>query len=98
MKKKFTELSVRDLQISPKGRSTKRKVKDVNIDYSDIPKFSSLELKKFKKLGRPLVGDTLRAPISIRIEEGVLKKLKSKAKKQGVRYQSLINEILKKAV
>ncbi|MBO9668137.1 MAG: BrnA antitoxin family protein [Bdellovibrio sp.] len=75
-----------------------REVKDSEIDYSDIPKFSRKDLEKFVRTGRPLVGSSPRKAISIRIEEDVLMKLKKKAKKQGVAYQSLINEILKKAV
>lgn len=81
-----------------KEKSTGRKIKDSEIDYSDIPKFSAADLKKFKRVGRPLVGESPRKSISVRIEQDVLEKLKSKAEKAGVGYQSLINEILKKAV
>jgi uncharacterized protein (DUF4415 family) len=81
-----------------KGKSTHKKVKDSEIDYSDIPEFTPKQLKKFKRVGRPLVGDSPRVAISVRIEEDVLNRLKDKADETGVGYQSLINEILKKAV
>jgi uncharacterized protein (DUF4415 family) len=98
MKKKYTELSVPELQIKRKGTSTFHKVKDSEIDYSDIPEFSAEVLKKFKRVGRPLLGESPREAISLRIESDVLNKIKKKAKNKGVGYQSLINEILKKAV
>ena len=98
MKKKYTELSASELLTKRKSKSTLRKVKDADIDYSDIPEFSAADLKKFKRVGRPLVGESPRQAISVRIESGVLSKIKEKAKKSGVGYQSLINEILKKAV
>jgi uncharacterized protein (DUF4415 family) len=79
-------------------RFTGRKIKDSEIDYSDIPELDDETLKKFKRRGRPVIGESPRIAISIRIDENVLSKLKSKAKKKGVAYQSLINEILKKAV
>lgn len=81
-----------------KDKPTPRKIKDSEIDYSDIPKMTSEQLRKFKRRGRPVIGEMARKAISIRIDEAVLRKLKAKAKKQKVPYQSLINEILKKAV
>lgn len=89
---------MRDLQTKAKEKPTKTTRKDSEIDYSEIPKFSPKQLAKFKRPGRPILGETPRKAVSIRIEEGVLKKLKTRAKKQGVAYQSLINDILKKAV
>ncbi|QLY27065.1 BrnA antitoxin family protein [Bdellovibrio sp. KM01] len=75
-----------------------RIVKDSEIDYSDIPALTDEQLKKLKPLGRPLISGFPRKAISIRIDEDVLSKIKKKAKKQGIPYQSLINDILKKAV
>ena len=98
MKKKYIELSVSELQTKRKGKSTFHKVKDSEIDYADIPEFSADELKKFKRVGRPLVGESPRQAISLRVESDVLEKLKKRAKKTGIGYQSLINNILKKAV
>jgi uncharacterized protein (DUF4415 family) len=98
MKKKSIELSAQDLRTKTKGKSTFKRVKDSEIDYSDIPKFTAQQLKKFKRVGRPLVGASPRVAISVRIEEDVLSKLKDRADEAGIGYQSLINEILKKAV
>lgn len=92
------ELSVQELRANLKGKPTKKRIEENQIDYSEIPKFSKTELSKFKKVGRPLVGDEPRKAISIRIDEGVLRKIKSRAQREGIAYQSLINEILKKAV
>lgn len=98
MKKKSIELSAQELLTKMKGKSTHKKIKDSEIDYSDIPKFTAKQLKGFKRVGRPLVGSSPRVAISVRIEENVLSKLKQKADQTGIGYQSLINEILKKAV
>jgi len=98
MKKKSIELSAQELLTKMKGRSTRKKIKDSDIDYSDIQKFTAKQLKRFKRVGRPLVGNSPRVAISVRIEEDVLSKLKDKADEAGIGYQSLINEILKKAV
>lgn len=98
MKKKSIELSAQELQTKMKRKSIHKKSDNVHIDYSDIPKFTAKQLKKFKRVGRPLVGDSPRVAISVRIDEEVLSRLKNKAEKEGVGYQSLINEILKKAV
>lgn len=98
MKKRFIELSAQELLTKRKGKTTFREIKDSEIDYSDIPELSNAELKKFKRVGRPLVGDSPKQAISLRVEIVVLEKLKKKAKLKGIGYQSLINEILKKAV
>lgn len=77
--------------------SKPKRIKDEGIDYSDIPKLTAAELKKFKKVGRaPVFG--LSTPVSLNVDFFILEKLKRKAKKKGVKFQSLINEILKKAV
>jgi len=81
-----------------KEKSTNKKIKDSEIDYSEIPKFSAKDLKNFKRVGRLIVGEPPRRAISVRIEEDILEKLKNKAEKAGVGYQSLINDILKKAI
>ncbi len=98
MKKKSIELSAQDLPTKMKDKSTHKKIKDSEIDYSDIPKFTTKQLKKLKRVGRPLAGNSPRVAISVRIEEDVLSKLKDKAEEAGIGYQSLINEILKKAI
>lgn len=100
MKKKSSiiELSVPELLVKMKGKRIARKVDDKDIDFSEMPELSESQLKQMRRAGRPLLGDTPRKAISIRVDETVLKKLKAKAKKKDIPYQSLINEILKKAV
>jgi len=97
-KKTTIVLSAQELLTRKSVKSTGRKIKDSEIDYSDIPELDDETIKKFKRRGRPVIGESPRKAISIRIDESVLSKLKSRAKKKGVAYQSLINEILKKAV
>jgi uncharacterized protein (DUF4415 family) len=86
MKKKSIELSARELHTKMKEKSAGRKIKDSEIEYSDIPKFSAADLKKFKRVGRPLLGESPRKSISVRIEQDVLEKLKNKAEKAGKRH------------
>ena len=99
-KKKSTTvvLSMEEVLVRAKEVGIGRIVKDSEIDFSDIPELTPTQLKKMKPLGRPLISLFPRKAISIRIDEEVLSKLKKKAKKQGIPYQSLINDILKKAV
>jgi uncharacterized protein (DUF4415 family) len=98
MKKKSIASSALELRTKKKAKSTRSKVKKSKIDYSDIPALSDVDLKKFKRVGRPLVGESPRQAVSVRIETEVLSKLKLKAHKEGIGYQSLINKILKRAV
>lgn len=97
-KKSTTVLSVPELLTRKNVGPTKPKKRSSKIDYSDIPELSTEDLKKFKRRGRPVLGESPRKAISIRIEENVLEKIKNKARKRGLAYQNLINEILKKAV
>lgn len=97
-KKTTTALSVPELQARKSVKSTNRKIKDADIDFLDIPELTDEQLSQFVRRGRPVIGDSPRKAVSIRIESKVLDKLKSQAKKKGIAYQSLINDILKKAV
>jgi len=97
-KKTITELSALELRARRSGKFMSRRLKDSEIDFSDIPELTDQQLSQFKRRGRPVIGESPRRAISIRIDENVLERLKSKAKKTGVAYQSLINDILKKAV
>jgi len=97
-KKAITVLSVQELQIIRNVKSMHRKIRDSEIDFSDIPEMTKEQLSQFKRRGRPVLGAFPRRAISIRIDQSVLDKLRAKAKKTGIAYQSLINDILKKAV
>ncbi|MBX3034766.1 MAG: BrnA antitoxin family protein [Bdellovibrionaceae bacterium] len=63
-----------------------------------MPEVSAEKLKKFKRVGRPLLGSSPRVPITIRIEKEVLQKIKTEAKRRSEKYQSFIHRILKQAV
>ncbi|WP_413578513.1 BrnA antitoxin family protein [Bdellovibrio sp. HCB290] len=101
MKKKKSDtvvLSVPELLALAKKGIPYREVKESEIDFSDMPELTPEQLKKMVRPGRPLISQFARKAISIRIDTEVLAKIKKKARKQGIPYQSLINDILKKAV
>jgi len=64
------------------------------IDFSDIPELSDNQLSSMRRVGRPTVGDEPRKLIAIRLDAKVLGWLRETAKKKGLPYQSLVNEIL----
>jgi uncharacterized protein (DUF4415 family) len=71
-------------------KSMKRK----KVDFSDIPELSDEQLSSMRRVGRPTVGDEPRKLIAIRLDAKVLGWLRKTAKKKGLPYQSLVNEIL----
>lgn len=72
--------------------------KSRKLDLSDIPELSRKQLARMRRVGRPPVGRTPRAPISLRVDRDVLARLKATAAKRGMPYQSLINDILARAM
>ncbi len=68
------------------------------IDFSDIPELSDDRLRQMKRVGRPTIGRAPRKAVSLRVDPDVLERLKATAEKRGVPYQSLINDILARAV
>lgn len=68
------------------------------IDFSDIPELSDAQLRRMKRVGRPALGRAPRKAVSLRLDPDVLARLKAAAGKRGVPYQSLINDILARAV
>lgn len=68
------------------------------IDFSDIPELSDTQLRGMRRGGRPSLGRAPRKALSLRVDPDVLEKLKKTATKRGVPYQSLINDILARAV
>lgn len=97
-KKSITVLSAQELLTKKSASFIKRTLDDSEIDYSDIPELTDEQLRKFKRRGRPVIGESPRVAISIRVETKTLERLKKKAKTMRVGYQSLINQILKKAI
>jgi len=66
-----------------------KRVKDEDIDLSDIPELSASNRAVIGKLYRPI-----KKPVTIRLDADVLGWLKSK----GAGYQTRINSILRRAM
>jgi uncharacterized protein (DUF4415 family) len=47
-----------------------------------------------RRVGRPTLGDAPRQLIAIRVDAGVLDRFRKEARRRGVGYQTLINEVL----
>lgn len=68
------------------------------IDFAEIPELSDAQLRRMRRGGRPTLGRAARKAVSLRLDPDVLATLKRTAVKRGVPYQSLINDILARAV
>ena len=68
------------------------------IDFSDIPEASPAQLRVMRRVGRPPLGVAARQLIAIRIDPQVLGAVRREAKRRGLGYQSLINQLLAKHV
>ena len=77
------------------GRPMRRRPR---IDFSDIPEASAAELRAMRRVGRPPLGAEARRLIAIRIDPQVLDAVRREAKRRGLGYQSLINNLLAKHV
>jgi uncharacterized protein (DUF4415 family) len=64
------------------------------IDFSDIPEASPAQLRAMRRVGRPPLGRAARRLIAIRIDPQVLDAVRREAKRRGLGYQSLINDLL----
>ena len=64
------------------------------IDFSDIPEMSPAQLRAMRRVGRPPLGAAARRLIAIRIDPHVLEAVRREAKRRGLGYQSLINDLL----
>jgi uncharacterized protein (DUF4415 family) len=82
------------------GRAAKsgRPMRRRGIDFSDIPEASPTQLRAMRRVGRPPLGAEARRLIAIRIDPQVLDAVRKEAKRRGLRYQSLINDLLAKHV
>ena len=67
-------------------------------DFSDIPEVSPAQLQVMRRVGRPPLGATARRLIAIRIDPQVLDAVRREARRRGLGYQSLINDLLAKHV
>jgi uncharacterized protein (DUF4415 family) len=77
------------------GRSLRRRHR---IDFSDIPEASPAQLRAMRRVGRPPLGAKARRLIAIRIDPQVLEAVRREAKRRGLGYQSLINNLLARHV
>ena len=68
------------------------------IDFSDIPEASPAQLRAMRRVGRPPLGAKARRLIAIRIDPQVLGAVRREAKRRGLGYQSLINNLLARHV
>ena len=68
------------------------------IDFSDIPEASPAQLRAMRRVGRPPLGAAARRLIAIRIDPQVLDAVRREAKRRGLGYQTLINDLLAKHV
>ncbi len=76
------------------GGSARRTAR--TIDFSDLPEASATQLGAMRRVGRPPLGDTARQLIAIRLDAKVLARFRKEARRRGVGYQTLINEVLAK--
>ena len=73
-----------------------RHMPDSEIDFSDDPELTDEEIKRGRRVGRPK-SPNAKTLIAIRIEPGLLAKIRRLARKQDKPYQTLIHEILEQA-
>lgn len=88
---KRSESSARDGRAAASARRTQRK-----IDFSEIPDSSPAQLAAMRRVGRPPLGKEPRQLIAIRVDRRVLESLRKEARRRGVGYQTLVNEVLAK--
>lgn len=81
--------SARGVRAGGSARRTARK-----IDFSDIPEASASQLRAMRRVGRPPLGEAARQLIAIRLDARVLARFRKEARRRGVGYQTLINEVL----
>lgn len=74
-----------------------RHIADANLDFSDIPELSKEQLRKGRRVGRPSTGNAKQL-IAIRISPELLAQLKRIAEDEGRPYQTLMHELLERAV
>lgn len=68
------------------------------IDFSDIPELTDEQLKRARRVGRPTQGNTAKQLIAIRLDPELINALREKASERQIGYQSLIQELLAKAL
>lgn len=72
-------------------------IPDSQIDFSDVPESTDAELRRARRVGRPPTGKAKQL-IALRIDPKLLAALRKLASRQSKPYQTLIHEILEKAL
>lgn|SRR5690348_14442804 len=93
MKRKRSGSSVRGRRVA----ASVGHIPDSLIDFSDIPESTEEELRRARRVGRPASG-IAKQLIAIRISPRLLNELRKMAAKQKKPYQTLIHELLERAV
>jgi uncharacterized protein (DUF4415 family) len=91
MAKKLSGLSA----LAARTVENARHIPDSEIDFSDIPEATDEQLRRARRLGRPVTGNAKQL-IAIRISPRVLAKLRHLAAQQSKPYQTYIHEILER--
>ena len=84
---------------SARARQRAKSVKhmpDSRLDLSDIPEATDEQLRRARRVGRPVTGNAKQL-IAIRIAPRLLAQLRRLAAKQSKPYQTLIHELLERA-
>ena len=92
MAKKSSGLSARAKQRTKSALP----IPDSQLDFSDIPEATAKELRRARRVGRPVTGNAKQL-IAIRIAPRLLRQLRRMAAKQSKPYQTLIHELLENA-
>jgi predicted DNA binding CopG/RHH family protein len=92
MARKSSGLSVRALRAARNAKP----IPDSKIDFSDIPESTDVELRRARRVGRPVTGNAKHL-IAIRIAPRLLARLRRLAAKQSKPYQTFIHELLERA-
>jgi uncharacterized protein (DUF4415 family) len=88
-------MSKRSASSARGGRAARKRQRTIRqIDFSDIPEASDEQLRGMRRVGRPPLGSRARQLIAIRLDPGVLRKLRKEASRRNLGYQTLVNRIL----
>jgi uncharacterized protein (DUF4415 family) len=93
MKKRRSASSVRGKRAAKNVRHTP----DSRIDFTDVPESTGAELRRARRVGRPPSGNAKQL-IALRIDPKLLARLRKLATRKSKPYQTLIHEILERAV
>lgn len=79
-----------------RGKSAKH-TPDSEIDFSDIPESTDLQLARARRVGRPSTGRAKQL-IALRIDPALLAKLRELAAQRQKPYQTMLHDIIETAV